>query len=189
MSLAEFEMNMKCMHPGAGVGSFVVVKPLIAIRRLKYSNFGKGFTFFTSKAKQLSSFISRLRVRPGFGCGVLSRLQLVNKRVMNFADKTKLYDHFVRHGGEFGIKNVDDYLKAAQMTIDNGIKVAYRYNGELRIGYVQFMGTSGKKLVSKFAFVGTNKQGFITTFHVESGNSFWKMLNGSSVDKTIRGIK
>lgn len=50
---------------------------------------------------------------------------------------------------------------------------------ELRTGYVRFMESSSKG-VAKFEFVGTNKAGEITTYHVESGKDFWKMLNGSN---------
>jgi len=45
---------------------------------------------------------------------------------------------------------------------------------------------SPKQGIAKFGFVGTNADGAITTIHVESGNSFWKMLNGSPADKVIR---
>ena len=38
---------------------------------------------------------------------------------------------------------------------------------------------------AKFAFVGTKTDDVITTIHVESGNDFWKMLNGNKNDKTI----
>lgn len=48
---------------------------------------------------------------------------------------------------------------------------------ERRTGYVQFMGNNSKGN-AKFAFVGTNNEGYITTFHTESGKTFWKMLNG-----------
>ena len=33
----------------------------------------------------------------------------------------------------------------------------------------------------KFAFVDTNNDGFITTFHTESGKDFWKMINGKNI--------
>ncbi len=42
-----------------------------------------------------------------------------------------------------------------------------------------------KKGESKFAFVGTNNRE-ITTYHIESGKDFWKMLNG---DKNMKIIK
>ena len=34
---------------------------------------------------------------------------------------------------------------------------------------------------AKFAFGGINNAGYITTFHTESGKSFWKMLNGTDI--------
>jgi filamentous hemagglutinin len=40
---------------------------------------------------------------------------------------------------------------------------------------------------AKFGFVGTNSKGYITTIHIESGNSFWKKLNGN-LNKTINGV-
>ncbi|GAB6085907.1 hypothetical protein JCM11672_11790 [Alkaliphilus crotonatoxidans] len=39
----------------------------------------------------------------------------------------------------------------------------------------------------KFKFVGTNNLGQITTYHVESGKDFWKMLNGNK-EKVINPI-
>jgi filamentous hemagglutinin len=40
---------------------------------------------------------------------------------------------------------------------------------------------------AKFEFVGTNSAGEIITYHVESGNSFWRMLN-SEVVKVINPL-
>ena len=60
--------------------------------------------------------------------------------------------------------------------MNNGYKVEYSYKGETRIGFVQFMGNNSKGK-AKFAFVGTNNEGYITTFHTESGKTFWKLLN------------
>lgn len=47
----------------------------------------------------------------------------------------------------------------------------------MRTGYVRFIESSGKG-VAKIEFVGTNKAGEITIYHVESGKDFWTMLNG-----------
>lgn len=98
-----------------------------------------------------------------------------------FASEEKLLSHFDKHGGEFkGIFNTaDEYLQGAQDVMQNGYKVEYAYKGEIRTGYVQFMGNNSKSN-AKFAFVGTNNEGYITTFHTESGKSFWKMLNGEN---------
>lgn len=45
-----------------------------------------------------------------------------------------------------------------------------------------------KKGESKFAFVGTNNNGEITTYHIESGKDFWKMINGDKNMKIINPI-
>lgn len=71
--------------------------------------------------------------------------------------------------------------------MENGDKVQYSYKGETRTGYTQFMGNSSRG-TAKYGFFGTNADGAITTIHVESGNSFWKMLNGDPKDKTIRPV-
>ena len=75
----------------------------------------------------------------------------------------------------------DKYLVGARDVINNGYKVQYQYQGEIRIGYTRFMGNSGKNGLAKFEFVGTNGSGEITTYHVESGKDFWKMLNGKNI--------
>ncbi|MTI48435.1 MAG: hypothetical protein FH761_11375 [Firmicutes bacterium] len=107
----------------------------------------------------------------------------------NFASVEKLDSHFAKHGKEFkGVyKNADEYLQGARDVMQNGTKVSYSYKGETRIGYVKFMGNSSKKGIAKFEFVGTNNLGDITTYHVESGKTFWKMLNGKNI-KVINPI-
>jgi filamentous hemagglutinin len=113
---------------------------------------------------------------------------------VNFSNEAKLTEHFGKHGAEFGAKTADEYLQIGKDIMQRGQKVDYLYNGEVRTGYVQFMGnTSGKPLHpalslqkpgdAKFGFVGTNKDGAITTIHVESGKDFWKTINGASTDK------
>ncbi len=111
----------------------------------------------------------------------------------DFADRAKLEGHFDKHGKEFGglYKNADEYLEGAKDVIQNGLKVQYKYklkDGtiETRTGYVRFMSTS-RKGEAKFEFVGTNNLGQITTYHVESGKDFWKMLNGNK-EKIINPI-
>ena len=110
-----------------------------------------------------------------------------------FASRDLLESHFIKHGAEFkgAFNTADEYLSGAHDVIQNGIKVAYDYNGETRIGYIRFAGTTqGKTLfadikqpgLSKFEFVGTNNSGKITTYHIERGrNAFWKMLNNSVI--------
>lgn len=61
-----------------------------------------------------------------------------------------------------------------------GYKVEYLYKNDARNGFVEFMGNN-RKGNAKFAFVGTNNDNYITTFHTESGKSFWKMLNGENI--------
>ena len=99
-----------------------------------------------------------------------------------FATEDKLVSHFEKHGNEFkGIYNsADEYLQGARDVMNNGYKVEYSYKGETRVGYVQFIGNNSKGK-AKFAFVGTNNEGYITTFHTESGKTFWKLLNGENI--------
>ncbi len=99
-----------------------------------------------------------------------------------FATEDKLVSHFEKHGNEFkGIYNsADEYLRGARDVMNNGYKVEYSYKGETRVGYVQFIGNNSKGK-DKFAFVGTNNEGYITTFHTESGKTFWKLLNGENI--------
>nr|WP_239587824.1 pre-toxin TG domain-containing protein [Bacillus pakistanensis] len=100
----------------------------------------------------------------------------------NFADKQKLDSHYEKHGQEFKgeYKNADEYLNGARDVIKNGIKVEYSYKGEIRTGYVKFMGNNrdGK---AKFEFVGTNNNGEITTYHTQSGKKLWKTINGKNI--------
>ncbi|WP_053936058.1 RHS repeat-associated core domain-containing protein [Amantichitinum ursilacus] len=100
-----------------------------------------------------------------------------------FASEAKLLSHFEKHGAEFGAKNANDYLQIGKDIMQYGDEIQYVYKGETRTGFAQFMGNRANG-ASKFGFVGTNADGAITTIHTESGNSFWKMLNGS-LDKTI----
>lgn len=69
--------------------------------------------------------------------------------------------------------------------MQSGIKVEYQYRGEMRFGYLQFMGNTSRGN-AKFGFVGTNTDGVITTIHTQSGSSFWRMLNGDPSNKSIR---
>lgn len=122
-----------------------------------------------------------------------------NKRTkLNFADTGKLNNHFSKHGGEFGVYfNSNDYLNGANDLVANGIQVQYNYKGELRTGYVKFMKNSSLinpegipiKSFAKFEFVGTNSFGEITTYHIESKKTFWKMLNNGENIKIINPIE
>lgn len=97
-----------------------------------------------------------------------------------FADDEKLVSHYWKHGKEFGAYSLDDYLNQARDVMNNGYEVNYSYKGETRTGFLEYYGNSQKN-EAKFAFVGTNNEGFITTFHTESGKTFWKMLNGQNI--------
>ncbi|WP_346817222.1 WXG100 family type VII secretion target [Bacillus paramobilis] len=103
------------------------------------------------------------------------------KKAENFADKEKLIGHFDKHGGEFkgAYENAEQYLQGARDVIENGIKVKYDYKGEVRTGYVKYMGNTGKGK-AKFELVGTNNEGYITTYHTQSGKTFWRTLNGKN---------
>ncbi|HCY9027406.1 TPA: hypothetical protein O2E39_001100 [Enterococcus faecalis] len=45
------------------------------------------------------------------------------------------------------------------------------------------------KSYAKFEFVGTNNVGEITTYHVESGKIFWKMMNNGKNIPVINSIE
>lgn len=115
----------------------------------------------------------------------LGRLEGVANTAAGFASEAKLLSHFEKHGAEFGVRSADDYLQVGQNIMQSGQKVEYLYKGETRTGYAQFMGNTSRG-DAKFGFVGTNADGAITTIHTQSGNSFWKLLNGPSADKVIR---
>ncbi|KXY09041.1 T7SS effector LXG polymorphic toxin [Bacillus wiedmannii] len=123
---------------------------------------------------------------------------------LNFGSTEKLNGHFGKHGGEFGgaYSNMNEYLAGANDVIKNGTKVQYNYklkDGtiELRTGYVKFMKNSSLtnpkgvpiKSYAKFEFVGTNNLGEITTYHVESGKTFWKMMNNGNNIPVINPVE
>ncbi|MGX7420699.1 hypothetical protein ACWOFR_18155, partial [Carnobacterium gallinarum] len=123
---------------------------------------------------------------------------------LNFANAEKLKNHFSKHGAEFGgaYSDADGYLFGANNVITNGMKVQYNYKlqdgtFELRTGYVAFMKNSSlyntngvpKKSYAKFEFVGTNNNGEITTYHLESGKTFWKMMNNGENIPVIHPIE
>ncbi|MEG0667886.1 MAG: RHS repeat-associated core domain-containing protein [Clostridium sp.] len=114
----------------------------------------------------------------------------ITKNKSSFSSRDLLEGHYSKHGNEFGglYNNADEYLQGAKNVMDNGYKVQYEYKGEIRNGYMSFMGNNRKGL-AKFEFVGTNNRGDITTYHAKSGKELWKLLNGSSTDKTINPIK
>ena len=109
-------------------------------------------------------------------------------KVLRFADEAKLIGHFEKHGAEFGAASAQEYMAIGRYIAQNGTKIEYLYKGEVRVGYVVFMENSSRKGVAKFGFVGTNAKGEVTTIHVESGNSFWKMVNGDKADRSLRSV-
>ncbi|WP_196811517.1 pre-toxin TG domain-containing protein [Bacillus sp. 105MF] len=130
----------------------------------------------------------------------VSKVENVGKvSKLNFRNTEKLESHFLKHGGEFGgtYSNAAEYLAGANDVIKNGTKVQYNYKGELRTGYVKFMKNSSLtnpkgvpiKSYAKFEFVGTNNLGEITTYHVESGKTFWKMLNNNKNIPVINPVE
>ncbi|HAK1620494.1 TPA: hypothetical protein H1051_002749, partial [Listeria monocytogenes] len=137
----------------------------------------------------------------GFGIAAARNKPIMPKKAngANFGNTEKLKSHFSNHGGEFGkvFSSADEYLAGANDVIKNGIKVQYNYKGEVRTGYVRFMKNSSLtnsngvpiKSYAKFEFVGTNNLGEITTYHVESGKTFWKMMNNGENIPVINPIK
>ncbi len=107
---------------------------------------------------------------------------------IGFSSSKKQDIHYQKHGSEFKSKNSKEYLATAHSVMKNGIKVDYSYKGQTQTGFVQFMGTN-KKGLSKFAFVGTNKQGNITTLHTKSGKDVWRTINGNAKEKVIKPSK
>jgi RHS repeat-associated protein len=105
----------------------------------------------------------------------------------NFENKDKLNSHFKKHGGEFGAKTKQEYLDIGHYVVKNGYKVQYPYKGELRTGYVSYMGNTSKG-ATKIGFVGTNSEGHITTIHTKSGKDIWKTLNGDAKDTVLKVI-
>ncbi|PAK36041.1 MULTISPECIES: T7SS effector LXG polymorphic toxin [Bacillus] len=106
----------------------------------------------------------------------------IKKLPSAFADRAKLEGHFDKHGKEFSglYKNANEYLEGAKTVINSGIKVKYQYKGEIRTGYVKFMGNN-KHGRAKFEFVGTNNKNEITTYHTQSGKKIWKTINGENI--------
>ena len=96
-----------------------------------------------------------------------------------------LKNHYQSSPAEGALARLNDYLEIANDVIKNGYKVEYPYKGEVRTGYVQLMGTNRREQ-AKFAFVGTNNSGNITTLHSKSGKDVWKTLNSDAKDKVIK---
>ncbi|RON09930.1 type IV secretion protein Rhs [Pseudomonas brassicacearum] len=103
----------------------------------------------------------------------------------NFGSEEKLHSHYEKHGAEFGALSKEEYLLIARDVVSQGTRVDYKYQGEIRAGYLQLMGNN-RRGDAKFAFVGTNNNKEITTLHTKSGKDFWKTVNGDAHDKVLR---
>ncbi|WP_044759514.1 hypothetical protein, partial [Streptococcus suis] len=116
--------------------------------------------------------------------------EYLNENIINFSSEEALELHFNKHGDEFGgvYNTPNEYLSGANAVIENGIKVQYTYRGQQTIGYVRFMGNNSKGY-AKFEFVGLNSNGNIATYHVKSGNDFWRVLNGSNGIRNITPVE
>lgn len=173
VDLPKFQMSNAAQEGGDTIATVVTsVTGIAAVAK-------GGVKVFVKSAGKAENFAARSL--PGNGAVVSA------KRTSNFADREKLVRHFETHGAEFGSKNPDEYLQVGREIMGQGDKVEYVYKGEVRNGYVSFMGNTSRG-DAKFGFVGTNPEGFITTIHTQSGNNFWKMLNGSPVVKNIAPV-
>jgi len=114
---------------------------------------------------------------------------IATSRPKNFRNDEKLDLHYKKHGKkEFDAQSKEEYLQISRDVVNQGIKVKYPYEGEVRVAYLQLLGNSQRNGDTKFAFVGTNNNGDITTLHVKSGKDFWKMLNGDAKDNELRPV-
>lgn len=127
----------------------------------------------------------------------------------NFANESKLLEHFEKHGGEFkgAYKTPEEYLQGANFVIEHGHKVKYQYMGKERTGYVRFMGNSRNLSVdeaiknfskremglskqhefgeAKFEFLALRDDGAIATYHTQGAENFYHTLNQNSKNSTV----
>jgi RHS repeat-associated protein len=114
---------------------------------------------------------------------------IAESRPNNFRSDEKLELHYNKHGKkEFDAQSKEEYLQISRDVVSQGIKVKYPYEGKITVAYLQLLGNSQRNGDTKFAFVGTNDNGDITTLHVKSGKDFWKMLNGDAKDNELRPV-
>ncbi|PMZ18513.1 MULTISPECIES: RHS repeat domain-containing protein, partial [unclassified Pseudomonas] len=106
-------------------------------------------------------------------------------RPQDFGSEEKLEGHYEKHGSEFGATSKEEYLLITRDVVNQGTRVEYKYQGEIRAGYLLLMGNN-RRGDAKFAFVGTNKNQEITTLHTKSGKDFWRTINGDAQDKVVR---
>lgn len=111
----------------------------------------------------------------------------------NFPSPRKLEGHFKSHvnGKYLKFSNPNEYLADAQRIIRDGFQVQYRYknpkNGmyEMRRGYIQFIGLSSKNQSPRFAFVGLNNNGEITTYHIRKHGSILKYFDFETIERLV----
>ena len=115
-----------------------------------------------------------------------ARVPIANSRPKDYGNDEKLVRHYEKHGKEFDAQSKEEYLQISRDVVNQGTKVKYQYEGETRAAYLQMMGNSKRNGETKFAFVGTNNKGEITTLHTKSGKTFWKTLNGDAKDNVVR---
>ena len=84
--------------------------------------------------------------------------------------RARLEDHFHRHGAEVGARDVADYARLSDLTIRDGVRLAFRRTGTLRIGYYH-LGTK--------RFVVTDEDGAILSLSRQSENHV-RTLAGST---------
>ncbi len=125
------------------------------------------------------------REASNFGEHVVRSNQLAANRGANFATDELLAGHFKKHGKEFRSMSPQEYLQVGQSIIQNGQKITYFYEpaNEIRTGYISFMRNSNKTGESLFGFVGTNKDGAITTIHVKPRTELFDLLGDSAQSK------
>ena len=114
---------------------------------------------------------------------------LKNKLILNYT-----ISHFGKYGQEFNATSAKEYLEVGREIIRNEHKVSYKYKGEIRTCYVQYIGNrsslrgGANRGASKSGFVGANSDENITTIHIKSGKEFLKNINGDTNNKELRPI-
>ena len=161
---------------------------------LKENSTIAGFANGVQSASYISGFVTSLAQAAASAAttprtGGVSAVPVKTPKATNpekFSSNKTFNDHFNRHGTEVGATTKEEYLSIGQDVVKNGTRVTYSYgnDGGYRYGYVQPFGNT-KNGNTKFIFVGTNDDGYITTIHVKSGKDFWKTINNDPQNKTI----
>ncbi|TKC85970.1 hypothetical protein FAZ69_21895 [Trinickia terrae] len=108
----------------------------------------------------------------------------------NFASDKLLVEHFLKHGAEFRAQSAQEYLQVGRDIVKNGHEVSYLYEktNEMRTGYVSFLRNTGRTGEALFGFVGTNKEGAITTIHVKPRAEMFSLL-GDDMQGKLRAFR